>query len=153
MIAGAEALRIIQFNPSCNTCIRQARWLIAIHMISATATTSEAISSREIEQAACAQVERWLNFCDDVLDWHRERMLLGDPDSATMEEHGRTLKWVIRFTRMMHAEAADLDFPPRALAQRVAIRLRQLEDAWGTFHDSTLSPAEADRILAQVFPG
>ena len=53
---------------------------------------------------------------------------------------------------MMTAEVSDLDFPSRQLAQRLAVRLHQLEDAWGTFRDHSLSAAEADRILAQAFP-
>ena len=121
-------------------------------MANAIPSNPAVASPRAIREAARRHIERWLQFCDDVLDWNRDQMLLGNPAPAVVEEHRDTLKWVIRFTRMMHAEASDLDFPPRELAQRLAIRLRQLEDAWGTFHDHSLSPAEADRILADVFP-
>ena len=93
-----------------------------------------------------------VSFCDGVLDWNRDQMLHGNPDQAITEEHRRTLKWIIRFTRLMPAEVSDLDFPSRQLAQRLAVRLHQLEAAWGTFHDHSLSAAEADRILAQAFP-
>ena len=120
-------------------------------MTSTVASGTEAVSPRVILEAGEQQIEHWLSFCDKVLDWNRDHFLLSDASPAMLEEHRRTLKWVIRFTRMMHAEVSDIDFPSRELAQRLAIRLRQLEDAWGTFHDHSLSPAEADRILADVF--
>lgn len=110
------------------------------------------VSPRMIQEAAGHQIEHWLDFCDNVLDWNRDQMLCGDPDQAMLEEHRQTLKWIIRFTRMMHAEVSDLDFPSREMARRLAVRLRQLEDAWGTFHDPSVSPAEANSILADVFP-
>ena len=113
---------------------------------------TEAVSPRAIQEAGQQHIERWLSFCDDVLDWNREQMLLGNPAPAILEEHRRTLKWIIRFTRMMHAEVSDLDFPSRQFAQRLAVRLQQLEDAWATFHDHSLSAMEADRILAEAFP-
>ena len=121
-------------------------------MASTVTSGGEVVSPRTIQEAAQRHIERWLSFCDDVLDWNRDHMLRGNPDPAIIEEHRRTLKWIIRFTRMMHAEVSDLDFPSRQFAERLAIRLHQLEDAWGTFHDHSLSPAEADRILADVFP-
>ena len=121
-------------------------------MTSTATLGGDIVSPRAIQEAAEHQIEHWLSFCDGVLDWNRDRMLCGDPDQAMLEEHRRTLKWVIRFTRMMHGEVSDLDFPSREMARRLAVRLHQLEDAWGTFHASSLSPAEADRILADVFP-
>jgi hypothetical protein len=38
------------------------------------------------------------------------------------------------------------------LAARLQIRLRQLRDAYETFHDTTLSDEQAGKILKEVFP-
>ena len=121
-------------------------------MASIVTPAPEPVSPRTIQEAGQQYIERWLSFCDGVLDLNRDQMLHGNPDQAIAEEHRRTLKWIIRFTRLMPAEVSDLDFPSRQLAQRLAVRLHQLEDAWGTFHDHSLSAAEADRILAEAFP-
>jgi hypothetical protein len=46
----------------------------------------------------------------------------------------------------------DPQFGEPDLLSRLQVRIQQLQDAYDTFHDTTLSDAQAQEILKQVFP-
>ena len=58
----------------------------------------------------------------------------------------------IRTCLVFNAVIADPDFNEPGLAARLQIRIRQLRDAYDTFHDAMLSDEQAGKILKEVFP-
>lgn len=91
-------------------------------------------------------------LCDEMLDVHRSNFVYREPSPKELREHHTNLKWAIRFCRIMHTQLSDPDFDDRELAAEIEIRIRQMQDAWDTFHDPQLSAADAERVLAEVFP-
>ena len=109
----------------------------------------EAVSA--IVELARNQLQGWTRLCDAFLDFQRRHILEAEPLDRELEQHRQGLKWLLRMTRLLHAEASDLDFPDHSLGRQLRIRLRQLEESWQMIHDP-MPPAEAEAILKQVFP-
>ena len=109
----------------------------------------EAVSA--IVDLARIQLHGWARLCDAFLDFQRRHILEAEPSDQELEQHRQGLKWLLRVTRLLHAEASDPDFPDHSLGRQLRIRLRQLEESWQMIHDP-LPPAEAEAILKQVFP-
>ncbi len=61
-------------------------------------------------------------------------------------------KEAIRMSHFINALIADPDFNEPDLTARLRVRIRQLQDAYDTFHEATLSDAQAGEFLKQVFP-
>ena len=99
------------------------------------------------------QVEEWFRWIDRILDIHRSNFVFRDATPKDLEEHRQVLKLSIRCSHLINALIADPDFNAPDLVSRLQIRIRQLQDAYDTFHDTTLSNDEAEKILKQVFPG
>jgi hypothetical protein len=76
---------------------------------------------------------------------------LGEPSPKDQEIHKKNLKWLLRWSRLMHAMIVDVDFPERSLAQEVSGLILQLESSWRMIYDP-MPDQEADKLLAEVFP-
>lgn len=98
------------------------------------------------------QLQEWFAWMDRILDIHRRNFIFRAPTSAELEEHKTALKAAIRTSHFINALIADPDFNAPDLTARLQIRIRQLQDAYDTFHDATLSDAQAGEFLKQVFP-
>ncbi len=98
------------------------------------------------------QIEQWFAWMDGMLDVHRSNFVFREPTPAQIEEHKTGLKLAIRYCLFINTLIADPDFNEPDLVSRLQVRLRQLKDAYDTFHDTTLSDAQAEEILKQVFP-
>jgi hypothetical protein len=89
---------------------------------------------------------------DRILDVHRSNFVFREPSPQELSEHKLMLKESIRFSLFFHTLAADPDFNEPELAESLQLRIRQLQDAYDTFHDSTLTDAQAEKILKRAFP-
>jgi hypothetical protein len=98
------------------------------------------------------QVQEWFSWMDHILDVHRNNFIFREPAPAQLEEHKRILKESIRACLIFNAVIADPDFNEPELTARLHVRIRQLQDAYDTFHDATLSDEQAGKILKEVFP-
>src|SRR6267142_208689 len=96
-------------------------------------------------------VERWCATCTNFLRREREHILKGEPSSKEREEHRQLLKSVLRLTRVIHSIAADPDFPNRAAAELLEMKLWQLNESWKTIYEP-ISEQEAKKVLDEVFP-
>jgi hypothetical protein len=98
------------------------------------------------------QMQEWFNWIDQLLDVHRSQFVLREATPAQLEEHKIVFKEAIRYCLAIHTLVADPDFNEPELVARLHVRIRQLQDAYDTFHDATLSTQEADEVLKRVFP-
>jgi hypothetical protein len=98
------------------------------------------------------QVHEWFNCLDEILDMHRANFVFREPSAKDLAQHKTTIKWAIRSSQVLNIMVADPDSSEPDLAAGLQVRLRQLQDAYGTFHDTTLSDEEAGKILKQAFP-
>jgi hypothetical protein len=97
-------------------------------------------------------VERWSATCTNFLRWEREHILKAEPSSKESEDHRQLLKWLLRLTRAIHSMAADPDFPNRAAAELLEMKLWQLNESWKTIYEPA-PEQEAQKVLNEVFPG
>jgi hypothetical protein len=97
------------------------------------------------------QVHRWSEMCFQFRKWERQHILLVEPSPEDQEFHKRNLKWLLRWSRLMHAMIADVDFPDRALAQEFSGLVSQLESSWRMIYEP-MQEKEADKLLKEVFP-
>lgn len=98
------------------------------------------------------QMEEWFRWMDGVLDVHRSNFVFRNASPKDLEEHKKALTLSIRFSHFINALIADPEFNEPELAARLQVRIRQLQDAYDTFHDATVSDEQAEKILKQVFP-
>jgi len=98
------------------------------------------------------QLFEWLGWMDEILDVHRRDFVFHHPSANELASHKKVLEQCIQighFTALALSSSINFD---RNLMPRLQIRIRQLQDAYDTFHDDTLSNDEAEKILQQVFP-
>ncbi len=98
------------------------------------------------------QLQEWFDWMDGILDIHRDSFIFREPTTDELAKHRTALKTAIRTSHFILALIADPDFNEPELAARLQIRIRQLQDAYDTFHDPALSDVQAEKILNQVFP-
>jgi hypothetical protein len=98
------------------------------------------------------QMEQWFAWIDGILDTHRSSFVFREVTPAELEQHKRGLGYAIRTCLLITTLVCDPEFNEPDLARRLQVRIRQLQDAYDTFHDSELSDEKADRILRHVFP-
>lgn len=98
------------------------------------------------------QLLEWFTWMDHILDVHRSRYVFRQPSPKELEDHKSALKQSIRYSLLFNTLIADPEFNDPDLVARLQVRIRQLQDAYDTFHDATLSDVEAGKILKQVFP-
>lgn len=114
--------------------------------------TLENVEPREkLESFAVRQIREWFAVCDQFMAWQRANLLRTEPTPETLEQHRSALTFLLRYTRLMHCEAADPEFHDRSIVGGLAIRLRKLEDSWDMFHNP-MPNAEAQTILRECFP-
>ena len=135
------------FLPS--TALASARSIWHVGAVS-TLTFSEA-EGLDFQQFARDKVMEWSGLCRQFLDVQRRGILLGNPTPAQQEAHRNALKWMLRMTRAIHVTVADPDYPDPTLASEINGRLIQLEHSWRMINNP-MSDAEADELLAKVFP-
>ena len=132
----------------------------------ATATDrDEGVSFQgDVQNFAKEQTERWCVACQKLLTWERELILRGNPSSQEQKEHKASLKWLLRVTRLIHASAADPDFPDHSVAKMIEMIVWKLEQSWRMIYQPMPEGAakmllketfksEADqKLLAELFP-
>ena len=106
----------------------------------------------QVRETITRQVKEWFDLCDRILDIHRSNFVFREPTPRDLEEHKTALKLGLRTCRVIATQVLDPDYGDPDLASRLKVRIQQLEDAYNTFHDSTLSDEKAERILREVFP-
>jgi hypothetical protein len=105
----------------------------------------------DFQRFAHEKVMEWSRLCRQFLDVQRREIFQGNPTPAQQEAHRNALKWMLRMTRALHATVADPDYPDPSLAPEMSGRLIQLEHSW-RMANNPMSDAEADQLLARVFP-
>ena len=98
------------------------------------------------------QMEQWFDWMDGMLEVHRRMFVFREPTPAQLREHKSGLKLAIRHCLFINTLIADPDFNEPDLVSRLQVRVRQLQDAYDIFHDTTVSDAQAEEVLKQVFP-
>ena len=106
----------------------------------------------EAHDIARRQLQDWFNWMDRILNIHRSNFVFRQATRDEIEDHGIALKAAIRTSHLINVMIADPDFNERDLAARLQVRIRQLQDAYDTFHDATLSDDQACKIIKEVFP-
>ena len=122
--------------------------------ISGTVTQPEAITP-PLEGArdfAKEQVQRWCAACQTFLTWERDVILMGKPSEQEKQEHRATLKWLLRVSKLFHASTTDADFPDRSMGNMLEMTVWKLEQSWKMNYEP-MPEAEADKLLAKIFPG
>jgi hypothetical protein len=98
------------------------------------------------------QIAQWFDWMDGILNVHRANFVFREAAAGQLEAHKANLKLAIRTCLWIHSMVADPDFNEAELAGRLQTRMRQLQDAYDTLFDASLSEADAEKILKQVFP-
>ena len=98
------------------------------------------------------QMQQWFDWMDGILDLHRSNFVFRQATLAQLEEHKLALRLAIRYCLWIHPLIADPEFNEPDLVSRLQVRIRQLQDAYDTFHDTLLSDQQAEKVLSQVFP-
>ena len=98
------------------------------------------------------QIEQWFDWMDGMLEIHRRNFVFREPTPGQLEEHKTGLKLAIRHCLLINTLIADPDFNEPEKVSRLHVRFRQLQDAYDTFHDPTLSDRQAEEVLKQIFP-
>jgi hypothetical protein len=98
------------------------------------------------------QIQQWFDWMDRILSLHRSQFVFRQATSAQLQDHKIALKEAIRYCLAINTIIADPDFNESDLVTRLQVRIRQLQDAYDTFHDTTLSNEQAEEVLRRVFP-
>src|SRR5437588_11631520 len=98
------------------------------------------------------QIERWCEACHKFVVWEREHIIKGNPSVEERDNHGTSLKWLLRFTRLLYAAVADPDFPDHSAVDMVEGTLRNLDSSWKMIYEP-MADEEARKLLNEVFPG
>ncbi len=106
----------------------------------------------EVRETTRHQVLQWFEICDRILDVHRSNFVFREATPADLEEHKLAVKLTLRTCRSIHLLIADPAFDEPDLVSRLRVRIQQLEDAYNTLHDRTLSDEKAEQGLRGVFP-
>lgn len=104
-------------------------------------------------EAAGTQAEIWSKICGEFMETHRAFLEADQPSEELIHAHRTALKWMLRMTRMIECTVADPDYPDKRISDEIRGRLLQLEYSWDETHGNTMTKAESEKLLAQVFPG
>lgn len=104
--------------------------------------------SNALDTLASNHIGAWCKIVDDFYAWERSKILLGDPTPDEEKLHNKILKDLVKWSRIVSL------FPPsnRELSDEITWRVERLESSERLFFN-TMSEAEADAILKEVFPG
>jgi hypothetical protein len=97
------------------------------------------------------QMQQWFDWMDRVLDIHRSNFVFREPTAAELKSHETVIGVATRTCKWMSTLIANPDFDSE-MQSRLSIRMKQLEDAYNTFHDPGISEEKANQVLRQVFP-
>ena len=115
------------------------------------ASEASLIPGEGMKDFARHQVERWCQTCDKFIQWQRQHIVQGTPTAEEQRDHKEALRWLLRTTRLLSFSVATPDFPDRSVQRMVEVALWKLDQSWQTIYEP-LPEAEADRLLADVFP-
>jgi len=115
------------------------------------ATEALEIPTEGIKDFARRQIESWCRTCDKFIQWQRQHIVQGTPTAEEQRDHKEALRWLLRTTRLLSFSVATPDFPDRSIQRMVEVALWKLDQSWQTIYEP-LPEAEADRLLADVFP-
>jgi protein-tyrosine-phosphatase len=103
-------------------------------------------------EATKRQTVQWFDWMDAILSIHRSNYVFREATPAQLAEHKTALSSAIEYRHLVKARIDDPWFNEPDLVSRLQVRIQQLQDAYDTCHDTTLSDAQANEILKQVFP-
>jgi hypothetical protein len=96
-----------------------------------------------------AAVNDWDEVCSALGAWEAEHLTKDSPEQSK-EIHYRWVNELLSWGRMVAKSTQQPEFPDKALAERVAARVRHLEDKLALWHRA-MPPEEQDRILRAAF--
>ncbi len=97
------------------------------------------------------KVEEWSRCRRNLAKWQDENLCLENPPANKLAEHKKMIERLISFGQVFSLATSHPDFPDSELSQQVQANLWVLRDMYQMFHNP-MDPAEADRILKEVFP-
>src|SRR5438445_13404297 len=107
------------------------------------ANQSKSLSGEGLQALARDYVEQLCTACGRFLHWEHEHVLKREPTARELEDHRKTLKWLLRAARLVHAVAADPDFPEASARNSLEGVIWQLEESWKAVYEP-MPGAEAD---------
>ncbi len=117
-----------------------------------TATLADSRSfSPTLAEMTRRNVEITLAACDVFRAWHRTHFVLKEPTLEQRAEHAMDVRLLLLSLRWLQTSISDPTLRLRDLQARVDTMVRMLEDCWQSVHEP-MEAAEAERILAEVFP-
>lgn len=129
-----------------------AKMMFLIRMSTAMASGEMTDIQAQPRQMVRRQMQEWFAWMDHILDVHRNNFVFREASRLELAEHEKAIKLAIRFCLFINTVISDPDSREPDLEKRLQIRIRQLQDAYDTFHDETLSDDHAGKILKQFFP-
>jgi len=104
-----------------------------------------------LRQVVVHNMEEFCAECDRFVEWQYREIIKGEPSVEQQEKHRRELKWALRTAKLLECVASDPDSASPSAVALLRAKLWQLEQSWKMLYEP-MSEAEADRILAEVFP-
>jgi hypothetical protein len=96
-----------------------------------------------------ALVDDWDEVCSALGPWEAEH-LTNDKTGEALTKHRRWVTDLLSWGRLVQRAADHAEFPDKALATHLNIRIRHLEDKFAIWHRE-MDSAEQERILAAAF--
>ena len=104
-----------------------------------------------LREVVVNHIEEFCAECDRFIEWQYREIIRGEPSAEQHEKHRRELKWALRTAKLLECVASDPDSASPSAVALLRTKLWQLEQSWKMLYEP-MPEAEADRILAEVFP-
>jgi hypothetical protein len=113
---------------------------------------SDSLFQNLVKQFNLAQSAREWSRCRQILTvWEDEHLLVDNPPAEKVERHRKTVERLIFFGQLFTLVASHPDFNDLETAEMIRANMEALHDKLRMYH-SSMTPAQADRILKEVFP-
>ena len=114
---------------------------------------SEGVSNEMsgLRHAVIKTLQEFCDECDRFIQWQYREIIKGEPSPQQQEKHREELKWALRTAKLLECVASDPDTSISSAVALLKAKVWQLERSWKMLYDP-IPEAEADRILAEVFP-
>jgi len=119
--------------------------------VSETLLTAAPDETAALHEVVVKNLEQFCAECDRFIQWQYREIIRGQPSAEQQERHRHQLQWALRTARLLECVASDPDSATPSALALLRAKIWQLERSWKTLF-APMSEAEADKILAEVFP-
>lgn len=101
------------------------------------------VAMPDIDEFNAKKMDEFTALFERFFRWERERLLLSDPTDEEKRDHEEFVRFALRLVKLLRViDQSD----------RLEMLQTRLADSWLIFHNP-LSKEQAEKILADVFPG